>query len=202
MRSAFIITLFLCCSALAGDDARPFLDDKLADWDGLMEYWSYKDGVLVGACPNGLKFNTFLCSKKIYRDFELKFEVRLKDGIGNSGIQIRSRLNEKNKDRFAVDGPQCDIGGDFWGSLYGENIGGMMKAADAALVKKILKPKDFNAYTIRCVGKRVTITLNGEVTVDGEFEKMNDEGIIAFQLHSGPPMEITFRNLEFTNLSK
>src|SRR5207253_3119928 len=113
---------------------------------------------------------------------------------GNSGIQIRSHIH--NKEKFAVTGPQCDMGGPFWGSLYGENFGGMMKAADAKLVKEVLKPDDFNDYSIKCVGKNVTIKLNGKTTVDGEFPKMPDEGIIAFQLHQGGQMEVIFKNIQ------
>jgi len=42
----------------------------------------------------------------------------------------------------------------------------------------------------------------GPVTVDGEFPKMPDEGIIAWQLHAGGSMEVTFRNIRFQDLSK
>jgi hypothetical protein len=170
-----------------------------AGWEGLNEYWTVKDGALIGASPQGLKFNTFLCSKKKYKDFELSFQIRLKGGQGNSGVQIRSEIFEPKT--FAVKGPQCDIGGQYWGSLYGEHFGGMMKAADAALVKKVLKADDFNDYSIKAVGKHVTIKLNGHTTVDGEFPKMPDEGIIAWQLHSGGPMEVTFKNIQFKDLS-
>jgi hypothetical protein len=38
--------------------------------------------------------------------------------------------------------------------------------------------------------------------VDEEFAKMPEEGIIAWQLHSGGPMTITFRNIQFTDLSR
>jgi hypothetical protein len=184
-------------------DAPGFFNGKdLAGWEGLLEYWKVSDGAIVGSSPDGLKFNTFLCSKKKYRDFELKFQVRLKDGKGNSGVQIRSQIHEPGKKNFAVAGPQCDIGGGFWGSLYGEHFGGMMKAADAKEVSKVLKPTDFNDYHIRCVGKQVTIKINGVTTVDGEFAKMPEEGIIAWQLHAGGPMEVTFRNIEFKELSK
>ena len=176
-----------------------FLPADLAGWEGLMDYWTYKDGVLTGASPEGLKFNTFLCSKKKYGDFELSFQIRLKGGKGNSGVQIRSHIHDKKV--FAVTGPQCDIGDVYWGSLYGEHFGGMMKQAPTDLVKKVLKPADFNDYYIRCVGKKVTIKLNGEVTVDGEFPKMPAEGIIAWQLHSGGPMEVIFRSIRFRDLS-
>jgi hypothetical protein len=178
-----------------------FNGKNLDGWEGLMQYWSVKDGAIVGYTPEDPGHNTFLCSKKKYRDFELRFKIRLKDGVGNSGVQIRSRLLDAEK--FTVGGPQCDIGQQYWGSLYGENFGGMMKASDPDLVKRVLKPTDFNDYAIRCVGKHVTIKLNGETTVDDDFPKMPDEGIIAWQLHAGfKSMEVTFKDIRFKEVSE
>lgn len=178
-----------------------FNGKDLEGWEGQMKYWSVKDGAIVGFTPEDPRRNTFLCSKKQYGDFELKFKVRLKDGIGNSGVQFRSKIIDK--DWFAVGGPQADIGQGFWGSLYGENFGGMMKQSPPELVKKVVKKDDFNDYAIKCVGKHVTITINGETMVDGDFPKMPDEGIIAFQLHAGfKSMEVTFKDIHFKDLSK
>ena len=77
-----------------------------------------------------------------------------------------------------------------------------MKAADAKLVKKVLKEDDFNDYYIKCVGTHVTIKLNGETTVDEDFPKMPDEGIIAWQLHAGQPMIVIFRNIQFKEITE
>jgi hypothetical protein len=177
-----------------------FIDSKLSEWEGLIkEYWMYKDGELTGASEKKIPFNTFLCSKKKYKDFELTFKVRLKDGDGNSGVQIRSKII--NAEKFAVGGPQCDIGAGYWGSLYGEAFGGMMKQAPKDS-QKAVKPKEFNDYSIKVVGKKVTIKINGETTVDEEFAKLPEEGIIAFQLHAGGPMEVTFKDIEFKDLSQ
>jgi hypothetical protein len=185
-----------------------FLGGKdLQGWEGLMKHWSAKDGALVGTTyPDGNSFNTFLCSKKTYKDFELKFQVKLqgKGWPGNSGVQIRSKIidTEDGKKHFAVSGPQCDMGSEYWGSLYGEEFGGMMKQAPGELVKKAVKPDDFNDYYIKAVGKHVTIKINGETTIDDDFEKMPEEGIIAWQLHQGDPMEVTFKKIEFKELTK
>jgi hypothetical protein len=194
----FMIALTFSLPLAAGDDTKAFFNGTNFDgWEGLIDdYWSIKDGSLVGK-TNGLKFNTFLCSKKQYGDFELDFQVKLTKS-GNSGVQIRSKIH--NPKTFAVAGPQCDMGGPYWGSLYGENFGGMMKAADAKLVGKLLKVEDFNDYSIKAVGKHITIKLNGETTVDQVFEKAPNEGIIAFQLHAGGPMEAIFRNIRFKDL--
>jgi hypothetical protein len=202
MRSVLWLAFLLIPLALvadAGQSSTPFFNGKdLTGWEGLDEYWHVKDGAIVGS-HKGINFNTFLCSKKTYKDFELKFLVKLTPS-GNSGVQIRSKIH--NKEKFAVTGPQCDMGGPFWGSLYGENFGGMMKAADAKLVQKVLKKDDFNDYYIKCTGKHVTIKLNGETTVDDDFPKMPDDGIIALQLHGGGAMEVIFKDLQFKDLSK
>src|SRR5947209_20232900 len=93
----------------AGTPGGEFFNGKdLTGWEGLMEYWSVKDGALVGYTPKDPGHNTFLCSKKKYKDFELTFQIRLKGGVGNSGVQIRSKIIDPNK--YTVGGPQCDIG--------------------------------------------------------------------------------------------
>src|SRR5262249_15611617 len=156
-------------AVLHADDPVIFFNGKdLAGWEGLTQHWKVSDGAIVGTTfPDGLGFNTFLCSKRKLRDFELSFQVRLKNGTGNSGVQIRSEVFDREK--LAVKGPQCDIGDIYWGSLYGEHFGGMMKQAPSDVVKKVLKATDFNDYLIRCVGKHVTIKLNGQTTVDADF---------------------------------
>jgi 3-keto-disaccharide hydrolase len=197
MRTTLCALLVLAVPAVAADaPAGDFL--KSDNWEGLMEYWKVEGTTLTGSSPEGLKFNTFLCSKKKFKDFELKFQVRLKEGKGNSGVQIRSEVFDRKN--FAVKGPQCDIGAGYWGSLYGEHFGGMMKEAPRDQVNEKLKKDDFNDYHIKCVGKHVTISVNGVTTVDQDFEKLPDEGIIAFQLHAGGPMEVTFKDVSFKDL--
>jgi hypothetical protein len=204
MRYAMTWAGLVVAVALAGpscgaeESGGVFFNGKNLDgWQGLTEYWSVRDGALVGSVPQGLGFNTFLCSKKSYKDFELHFQVRLTatGWGGNSGVQIRSAVF--NLEHYAVRGPQCDIGESYWASLYGEHIGGMMKQAPREIVERVLKKNEFNDYYIRCVGKHVTIKLNGETTVDDDFPQMREEGVIAWQIHQGKPMEVVFKDIEF-----
>jgi hypothetical protein len=199
------VTLWAAAPATRAEDSAKssgFFNGKDLDgWEGLMQYWSVKDGAIVGYTPTDPRHNTFLCSKKQYKDFELSFEIRLKDGVGNSGVQIRSRIDDPKK--FIVAGPQADIGQGYWGSLYGERFGGMMQASDPATVKRVVMQKEFNKYKVRCVGKHVTIAINGTTMVDGDFPKMPEEGIIAWQLHAGfPSMEVIFKDIKFKDLSE
>jgi hypothetical protein len=196
--------LLLYLPMASGDDTSNFLDPN--NWQGLTQYWKLDPATrtIVGHTDKDPGFNTFFCSRRSYGDFELSFEVELKGGKGNSGVQIRSRLLDgpKEQGKFIVAGPQADIGQQYWGSLYGERFGGMMKPAPADKVQKVVKADGFNHYRIRVVGQRVTITINGETFIDQEFAKLPPEGIIAFQIHAGGPMTVTFRNIQFQELKR
>jgi len=213
MRNTLKVLLCLGLLSVAGlradTDAGEFFNGKNTDgWEGKTEFWKVENGAIVGDSGKGINYNTFLCSKKEYGDFELSFQVRLKDGKGNSGVQIRSQVVDK--DKLAVGGPQCDIGAGYWGSLYGERfskegkIGGghMIKASDPKKIGAVLKASDFNDYSIKAVGKHVTVKVNGETAVDADFPIIPEKGIIAFQLHGGPAMEVTFKDIKFKDLSK
>lgn len=202
MYGKFALVSLLVLSAGASvraQDTAFFNGRDLTGWKGLTQHWSVKDGVLIGSTqPKGINFNTFLCSEREYGDFGLNFKVKLVGKSANSGVQIRSKIVDMEK--FVVAGPQCDMGQIYWGSLYGEKFGGMMKAGDKATVEKVLKPDDFNDYSIRCVGKWVTIKINDTIIIDEEFAKLPEKGIIAFQLHGGPAMEAHFKDFVFAEL--
>src|SRR5688572_30105921 len=118
---AFLFALSLLAVTATASRADDFL--KADNWESLKEYWTVEGNTVIGnSGEKGINFNTFLCSKAKYKDFELKFQVRLKGGKGNSGIQIRSKIYKP--EQFGVAGPQCDIGANYWGSLYGEQFGG------------------------------------------------------------------------------
>ena len=162
--------------------------------------WSVKDGAIVGSTkPDGIAANTYLCSDRIYSDFELTCKVKLLGPVtANSGIQIRSELIDAKQ--FIARGPQCDIGEGWWGSLYDEGGAGMLQEADKAIVNKALKADDFNELQVRCIGQRVIIKLNGKVTVDKVFPKLPSRGIIAWQLHKGLGFEVVIKDIEFKEL--
>ncbi|MBX9582638.1 MAG: DUF1080 domain-containing protein [Gemmataceae bacterium] len=192
--------LVLTAAAARADDTADFL--KPDNWEGLPEYWKVDGTTVTGSADKDPGFNTFLCSKKKYGDFELSFKVQLKDGKGNSGVQVRSSVVDPQK--FVVAGPQADIGAEYWGSLYGERVGGWLKKAP----KNHAKAAEFNDYQVTVRGNHVTIKVNGETTIDEDFpdNKGKDpapaEGVIAFQLHAGGPMTVTFKDIQFTDLGK
>jgi hypothetical protein len=206
------LSLWLVLSAVAvsfagvsrADDTADFL--KPENWHGLEKYWKVEGTTVKGVCTEDPKFNTFLCSKKEYSDFELSFKVKMTGPKANSGIQVRSKI--VNAEKFVVHGPQCDMGQIYWGSLYGEGVKGMMKECPTDFVKNHVKPNDFNDYFVSVKGNKFTIKVNDKVSVDAEFPKTPDgkdtakAGIIAFQLHQGGAMTVEFKDIKFVNLAK
>jgi serine/threonine protein kinase len=188
------------------ESSRSFFNGKdLNGWRGLPGRWSVKDGAIVGAPVAGAPAHTFLVSEKSYRDFDLRFQVRRKDGIGNSGVQFRSQIADLSK--FSVVGPQCEIDSASVkyppGSLVSEPNGKPFAIlAPQKLIAQSYKDADFNEFRIRCAGKYVLITVNGITAIDGTFPELPNEGVIAWQLHgTRPPTEVIFRNIEFVDLN-
>ena len=79
----------------------------LAGWSGLASNWRVEDGAITGQslADAPLKNNTFLVYEKKVSDFELTCEFKITGG--NSGIQYRSKVIDKEK--FIVGGYQADI---------------------------------------------------------------------------------------------
>jgi len=161
-----------------------------ADTPGL---WQVRDGVIVGK-HNGLKYNDFLRTRKHYSDFRLELSFRLVGGVGNSGIQFRSKPVAGSHE---VSGYQADIGEKYWGSLYDESRRNKVLAQAPPESLATLKPDGWNRYVITARGNHITLEVNGARTVD---YRENDPGIdttgfLALQVHSGPPIEVHFKDL-------
>ena len=64
---------------------------------------------------------------------------------------------------------------------------------------KVVKLTDWNDVEISCQGDHIVIKLNGTVTAD-LHDSVSLDGVIAFQLHKGPPMKAWFRNIAIKEL--
>jgi len=172
--------------------------NDLSGWRGLPGFWTVTaNSVRANAARGSAKVNHYLCSPREYADFELNCQVLLRGG--NTGINVRSSF--ANAGEFQLRGPQVDMGQELWGSLYGELMSGMMKAADPKIAASATKPGQYNDVSVRCVGKHVTIKINGETTVDDDFPQMAPSGLIGFQIHNGQGTDVEFRNIAIVELA-
>jgi hypothetical protein len=179
---------------------RAFFNGKnLNGWAAKEGYWKVDNGVLTGTFPAGAKpATTFVYSRQAYKDFELSFQVRV-PAAGNTGLFFRAEVNRANS--FLLQGPECEIDATDCGSLFlkpGEFTAGLPRPEVAALLKK----DDFNQVSVRCVGKHVTIKLNGKVTVDAEYD-LPAQGVIGWQLNEQHGAhEVQVKDIHFTDLSQ
>ena len=180
----------------------PIFNGKdLAGWEGDEKLWTARDGMLIGRSP-GIRHNDFLTTTKAYGDFILRFQIWLKPDSANSGVQFRSKPVPNSHE---VSGYQADVGGQWWGKLYDEaRRRKVLAGPKPEILKKILKPDDWNEYEVKAVGPHVTLKINGTTTVDytepEPAERIARSGIIAVQIHGGGPLEVRFRNLRIKEL--
>jgi len=208
---AFIFAMF-CVNAhsdsttLAGHfkdiPAHPLFDGKtFSGWEGNLEVFRIEDGAIVGgSLTRDVARNEFLCTEKEYGDFELTLKFKLIGKGANAGVQFRTH---RIPNHHEVSGYQADMGDGWWGCLYDESRRNKVLArADDKLMKRILKRDEWNEYTIRCVGKRIQLILNGEMTVDYTEEEadIEDRGVIALQIHGGGPSEAWYKDIEIKEL--
>ena len=200
----------------------------LEGFEGNETIWSARDGTIVGKSP-GITHNDFLATTKQFRDFELRTEFRLVNGIGNSGIQFRS---ERVPGSTEVSGYQADLGQMFWGSLYDESrrrrilncpnaeattkairelygpnlkmeIEDRTPSPDREQFQASLDKSGWNTYSIRAIGNTIVLRINGFITArytekEPQYVKA---GILAFQVHSGPPCEVQFRKVRILEIA-
>jgi len=65
-------------------------------------------------------------------------------------------------------------------------------------LQKVVKPNDWNEYEVVAKGSKVVLRINGELMceVDDRDAKLAcRKGILALQMHPGPPMKVQFKDL-------
>ncbi|MDA9961396.1 DUF1080 domain-containing protein [Opitutales bacterium] len=219
MKKHRILTLALAsligASANADHHAKKFVsifDGKtLEGWtqrNGTATY-EVKDETIVGTTKKGSP-NSFLCSNKLYGDFELLFEVKVHNSL-NSGVQIRSQTKGGPKGR--VNGPQVEIEasgekGAESGYIYGEAAGGWMTPADKRKPHKHFKDGEWNKYRVLAEGARIQTWINDQHIsdlVDKEKLKTHPKGFIGLQVHgvgNRGPFDVAWRNLKIRVIKK
>lgn len=162
-----------------------------------------QDGAIIGGTmKEKIPRNEFLCTTRNYTNFVLKLKFKLLGGEqANAGVQFRTKRHENDNE---VSGYQADMGDpSWWGCLYDESRRNKVLAqAPTDEVKKILKRDNWNEYVIRAEGKHIQLFLNGLKTVDytEDDPKIEDYGIIAVQIHAGPPSEAWYKDIVIEEL--
>lgn len=212
--------------AAAAEDWKTIFDgETLTGWDGDPSLWRVEDGTITGQTrDNSLKKNSFLIWRGGEVDnFELELEYRIIGG--NSGIQYRSF--ELPDGQWRIGGYQADFeaGDRYSGILYGEAFRGILadrgestelvrtsdkfekKVAGSVGVSEEIQKKihkeDWNKYRVVASGYRFQHFINDVQTiecVDSDEAQRRAVGLLALQIHVGPPMTVQFRNIRIKSL--
>lgn len=176
-----------------------------------------------------LTHNTFLVwTNGTTEDFELRLSYRIVNG--NSGIQYRSKVTEQGAFGPIVGGYQADIeaGKTYSGILYEERGRGILAERGQKVVIRAnpdhpdqhkvdvvgsvgksdeiqakIRAEDWNEYVVIAEGNHLRHFINGVQTVDvvdEQTSKAAKSGVLALQIHVGPPMTVQFKNIRIKKL--
>lgn len=191
---------------------------SLSGWSaGNAAYWNVEDGAITGRISKERP-----CTTNQYlvwvggelADFELKLEARLNgEGGINGGFQFRSRLLPDHD----VCGYQMDnnLRTDWLVRLYDEygrhdlalrgeravfdtNGARTVAKIEAARGPAKFRLEDWHEYHLTCVGPKISLKVNGQLVAeveDNDPRRAEPQGVLALQLHSGPPTVTQFRNI-------
>lgn len=215
-----LVLLAAAASDASDDGFEPIFDGAtLAGWAGQdMSFWSVEDGAITGtiAPDHAPPMNQYLVWQGgLVEDFELKLDFRL-TGSGtpdtNGGFQFRSRrlpdgdvagyqvdnnfgqpwkvrlYDEFGRHDLAREGERAAFGPD--GTRTVEPLPPEAGASDFRL-------DEWHEYHLTADGPRLTLRVNGRLVaeaVDGDADAFEPRGVLAMQLHTGPPMKAQFRN--------
>jgi putative heme-binding domain-containing protein len=220
MNRLLLLPLLIASFASAQDGFKPLFNGKdLTGWDGNPELWSIEDGCITGKTtgPEQLAYNQFL----IWRGGKVKnFELhaKIKQSGNNTGIQYRSKELPENG-KWSIGGYQCDIHPATPNNamVYEERGRGIIVQNGQGVVidpegKRWLASEHepvkvdiatWHEYTVIAQGNHLIHKIDGQVTIDlldFEESKRSLEGLIAFQIHRGPAMNVQIKDVMLKEL--
>jgi hypothetical protein len=213
--SALTASLLLAAPALRADEGFvPLFDGKSLDgWTASKENpdsFSVKDGVLIVKGGRSHLFYTGKVNGGSFKNFELKLKVKTLPNA-NSGVYFHTKYQDKG---WPNHGYECQVNSTHkdpkkTGSLYGVVNILVLKEGDkepkgGTHLKRDKAPSTDNEwfdYHITVKGRKITIKVNGETTVeytepDGvEGGRKIGEGTFGIQAHD-PKSEIHYKDIK------
>ena len=193
-------------------------ENGLRGWSGDPKYWSVKEGILTGVTDGSLKMNRFITWKgSTIRNFDLRVKVKVSPG-GNSGLQYRGQ-SRPDLGLDIVTGYQCDVVANtprYNGMLYEERGRRILSHTGEKVIIdqgqpwvvgelpfKEFKADEWHDYRVLVRGNHHQHWIDGHPTadlIDLDAEGRALEGVLAVQVHVGPPMTIQYQDFRIKHL--
>lgn len=184
------------------NDVVLFNGKDLSGWKVLNGKAKYevKNGEIIGTTVHG-EPNTFLVTEETFGDFILTLEFKNDSGT-NSGIQFRSE-SKPDYMNGRVHGYQFEIDPSpraWTGGIYDEARRQWLYPLEYnPEAKKALRPNDWNAIRIECIGNTLRTFVNG-VPAAHVIDDMTPKGFIALQVHSINKPEDSGKQIRWKNI--
>lgn len=219
--------LFQAQTTLHADTGfEPIFDGKtLAGWQGQdMSFWTIEDGAITGTISpeHAPKLNQYLIWQGgLLDDFELKVTFRMRSTNSpavNGGFQFRSRrLPNGDVGGYQVDNNYLQP----WKARLYDEFGrhdlalqGERTVFDREGVKHTekmaLEPgaddfrlDEWHEYHLLAQGRHLALRVNGKLiadVTDNDDDSFEALGLLALQLHTGPPMKVQFKDIQLKRI--
>jgi hypothetical protein len=205
-----------------------FDGETLDGWKAAdMSFWSVEDGAITAkiteAHPTSRNHYLVWQGGKL-ADFELKLTHRIMSPHNvNGGFQFRSEMFDgdipddcrgyqvdNNKDsntpwfvRLYDEFGRHDLALRGQRSVFTPEGKKETEAIESAKGEAWFKLDEWHEYHLICRGPHLTLKINGRVAAevsDYDPKQQDFSGILALQLHSGPPMTVQFKNIRIKRL--
>lgn len=214
---------------IPGGDEKGFVSlfngRDLTGWKGDRTIWSVEDGAIVGETTpeHRIRENNYLIWEGEVEDFELRLCYRIE--AGNSGIYCRARKRPEGQDTpDPIIAWQADIDAEGkWTGVIMEWTGrdklaerGSRVEIDEEGNRKVagslgdpdelwaqVKKDGWNDYVVTARGGHITLEINGvkmAELMDRDPRRLK-QGLLALQVHVGPPMRVAFRDIRLKKLA-
>jgi len=149
---------------------------------GEAEY-AVEDGCITGTTHSAGGGNSFLVTDASYSDFILEFEYMMEPGAGNSGVQFRSIVNDRDR----VQGYQFELDPNrarrWTGGIYDEGVNWIYKLTWNKPAREADVPGQWNKGRIEAVGNSIRSFVNG-VECSNLLAQEYSDGFIGLQVHA------------------
>ena len=203
----------------------------LKGWKGDLAYWSVKDGAIVGGSAKDIPVNTFLIHEGNFRNFELRFKYRFRvPGNSGLQFRSRLHeahpfavlgyqanvvtVPPSTDERFAMLYEERGRTAILAANGERTNVTRTVTTINTQVLETVnprervraaeRKYPEWNDQIVIAYDNRMVNALNGLLTAevtDNDTEGRAFDGFIALQVHSGPPMEVQYKDLEIRVLT-
>jgi hypothetical protein len=173
---------------------KALFDGKTLDgWQGNPDWWSVKDGAIVGKFGARVP-TTFLYTKDHYSDFRLTLMSRMVESDNHAGVAFWGEIVERPDNKFYTRGPLVIFPNP---SMWDYNAAAGLRVYKPTL-EKVTSQFDWIKVEILAQGNRVRSAFNGVQVMEWREADLSriKEGPIGMQLHAWKgPQEVLYKNI-------